>query len=505
MATTGQPLSGNQISVNHDYVVGEVRHRGSISTVYAGTWRLFDLPVFILSLDRLHELELATRNQSRIVKVFCDEGGRIRGPHLPDIIDSARASQPPGMIVMRLPEGELLIQLLQREGRISATRTLRILRGVARALRTCRRQAAPHRGPTADRIWLDERGEPTLLAYGEVLRRRDMSAMRGRRTVEHMWHIPPEVYRDYGDGEGAPVSALRTAIGNDGSAALEDAEAAEVWALGALAYHCLAGHHPYFVYPGDHSRCVANMLQSIRIPLPQEVDFLQSVVDRALADDPAERYASCGEFIDALSRAVAPDAPSEKELEARRDASPAESWARSGQLDETPASHESGDDDTTPRALHEARIRARIWMIAAGALLVCAIALALLDARRPATVLVTSEPPGLEIAEVTGHLDTPRGRTPIVLRNRRLGETVELRTIGPNGEAGEPQAIEVRDLQDLGRCRWLEVVPEVVPASAANPSEEAADAQAAPEGETNDEGAESPEEAGEAEGAAPSP
>jgi serine/threonine-protein kinase len=73
----------------------------------------------------------------------------------------------------------------------------------------------------------------------------------------------------------------------------------DVYSLGVVAFECLAGRRPF-----DADSPIATALAHIREPvpdLPADVpDDLAAVVRRALAKDPAERYADGGEFAAAL-------------------------------------------------------------------------------------------------------------------------------------------------------------------------------------------------------------
>ena len=85
---------------------------------------------------------------------------------------------------------------------------------------------------------------------------------------------------------------------------------ADIYSLGCVLYECLAGTQPY---PRDtematlyaHVQAPPPSLAEARPELPPAID---AVIARALAKDPAERYASAGELARALAVAATPDA-----------------------------------------------------------------------------------------------------------------------------------------------------------------------------------------------------
>jgi serine/threonine-protein kinase len=80
--------------------------------------------------------------------------------------------------------------------------------------------------------------------------------------------------------------------------------ATDVYALGAVAYHCLTGEPPF---SGDNPLQVAlKHLQDPPPPLPDDIPApVRTVVERALAKDPADRYPSAAALAAAARAALA--------------------------------------------------------------------------------------------------------------------------------------------------------------------------------------------------------
>jgi streptogramin lyase len=80
----------------------------------------------------------------------------------------------------------------------------------------------------------------------------------------------------------------------------------DVYALGCVAYFCLTGHPPFGgtteTLRFSHMNADPPLLSAGLAAVPRAVD---GVLSRAIAKQPADRYASCGEFVAALRTAAA--------------------------------------------------------------------------------------------------------------------------------------------------------------------------------------------------------
>ena len=81
--------------------------------------------------------------------------------------------------------------------------------------------------------------------------------------------------------------------------------ATDIYALGAVAYHCLAGRPPF---DGDNALQVAlRHLEDEPDPLPDDVPPpVRALIGRAMAKDPADRYESAADLAEAALAATAP-------------------------------------------------------------------------------------------------------------------------------------------------------------------------------------------------------
>lgn len=83
---------------------------------------------------------------------------------------------------------------------------------------------------------------------------------------------------------------------------------ADIYSLGVMAYEMLSGHLPF----GSARESAASMMYmqvyTPAPPIPEAGPALQTVIDRVLAKDPHQRYASAGAFAEALETASSTEA-----------------------------------------------------------------------------------------------------------------------------------------------------------------------------------------------------
>src|SRR6266540_6932481 len=171
-------------------------------------------------------------------------------------------------LVMELVEGEPLSVLLAREGRLSAAHTLNVLAQSALALDSAHQAGVVHRDVKPSNLLLRRDGVVKVTDFG-IARAADEAPRTDAGMVV---------------GTAAYLSPEQVAC-------CPATPASDVYALGVVAYECLAGRRPF---TGEHP--VALALAHRRHappPLPSDVpEPVRALVEMAMAKDPAARPAN---------------------------------------------------------------------------------------------------------------------------------------------------------------------------------------------------------------------
>jgi serine/threonine-protein kinase len=195
-------------------------------------------------------------------------------------------------IAMRYVEGEDLATLLAREGLLAPLRAVELARQIGDALDAAHARGLVHRDVKPANVLV------AAVAAGEHCYLTDFGLARASQdemltpTAAHLsgtiaYAAPERIAGRFVDGR------------------------ADVYSLGCVLFECLAGAPP-FVRRRPSATVAAHMddqppsVWSLRPELPSELD---DIVARALAKEPGERYASCGELTQAARAALAPAEP----------------------------------------------------------------------------------------------------------------------------------------------------------------------------------------------------
>jgi Protein kinase domain len=207
---------------------------------------------------------------------------KLRHPNIVDVYDFGEIEGTPYMIVEYVPGGSLSWRM--SHGPLDELTALKYLRGIAAGLDYAHQHGIVHRDVKPANVLLTDEDTPVLADFGlaKLLQGSSLKSMTGVTTGTPAYMAPEQV-------TGSKVGP-----------------ASDRYSLTTIAYEMLTGVIPFdgealmeLLYAQVHRDPVP---PSARQPsLNRSVDV---VVMRGLAKDPAARWESCGEFVDALSSAL---------------------------------------------------------------------------------------------------------------------------------------------------------------------------------------------------------
>ena len=187
-----------------------------------------------------------------------------------------------------LPGGDFAQRM--RKG-VEQAEIVRVLTGIAKALGFAHQQGVVHRDVTPGNIMFDAADTPLLTDFGIA------RALSGSTRITSTGvSIGTSNYMSPEQARGSEVDAR-----------------SDLYSLGALAFEALAGRPPY-QGPDGFAVAYAHVFEPIP-RLQPEIGHWQAFIDKALAKDPKDRFASADEFIAGLQgvptpgRGTAPGTP----------------------------------------------------------------------------------------------------------------------------------------------------------------------------------------------------
>jgi len=285
-------------------------------------------------------------------------------------------------IAMEYVAGRSLKTIVREQGPLEPALAIDIVIQILRAARSAHRRGVIHRDLKPHNVILDEEGRARVTDFGIARAGASDMTLTGS-IMGTAQYLSPE------QAQGFAVSAT-----------------SDLYSVGVILYELLTGVVPF---EGETAVAIAFKQVSAEPRPPSELNpalpqSLDAVVLRALAKDPAQRYADADELIAALQRerdalpALA-GAPAAVAYHAPPPAAP----VGTGSLLLAPAgagAFAAQEDDAAPPENGERRRRALLWGGAALVLLACAAVLVL---------VLTQSPQSVRVPVVTGQTEQSAG------------------------------------------------------------------------------------------------
>ena len=189
---------------------------------------------------------------------------------------------------MRFIDGPDLGTRLAISGTMAPKEVARILAPIADAVDYAHQRGVIHRDLKPSNILLDSGGRPYLTDFGLGMRTQDGvdEASTPGIVIGTLEYMAPEMFTN---GGRTPITP-----------------AIDIYALGCVAYTCLAGHSPFRADTPEktmdaHLNQPIPSLMMTRPDIPPAID---GALARALAVAPADRYATAAELIPAIESAA---------------------------------------------------------------------------------------------------------------------------------------------------------------------------------------------------------
>ncbi|MEV4810892.1 serine/threonine-protein kinase [Micromonospora avicenniae] len=193
----------------------------------------------------------------------------LRHPGVAQVYDygeTSRSGAPVAYLVMECVQGQPLSERIAEAGRLGVAEAMSVAAQTACALQAAHDAGVVHRDVKPHNLIIEPDGHVVLVDFGVAVTQ-DTASLTGTNEVlgTALYMAPEQVSRN------------------------ETTAAIDIYALGAVVYHCLAGRPPY---QGGNALAVAlRHLEDEPPPLPEDVPAeVRQLVATAMAKQPAHRF-----------------------------------------------------------------------------------------------------------------------------------------------------------------------------------------------------------------------
>jgi serine/threonine-protein kinase len=282
------PLVGQTLA--EKYLIEQLIKRGGMGAVYRGKHVMMDKTVAI------KVLRPALAGDDVVVARFSREAkaaSRISHPHAVTVTDFGESENGVVFLVMEYLDGRTLKDIIRSEGALPLDRIVEIVRQVSGALDAAHQQGVVHRDLKSENIMLSETNGgdwAKVLDFGIAKIQQPEGARDNDITAANLVIGTPQYMSPEQCSQSGPIDAR-----------------SDVYSLGVIVFEMLSGRVPF---TGD-SPTVIMMKQvqddppPIRDLRPDLPDGVGSLVKKALAKQPIDRFQTAGELYEAFAAAAA--------------------------------------------------------------------------------------------------------------------------------------------------------------------------------------------------------
>ena len=248
--------------------------RGGMATVYRANDPRSEREVAIKVLPRemLHDPQFRTRFEREAKTI-----AMLEHPAIVPVYDFGEEDGQPYFVMRYMTGGSLSDRL--KNGPLTVPEVTRLMARLAPALDSAHSKGIIHRDLKPANILFDQYGEPYISDFGIAKLTEAQGSMTGSAIVGTPAYMSPE----QAQGEGVDRRS-------------------DIYGLGVIIFEALTGQQPY---SGDTPMSV--VVKHITDPVPHILDLkpdlptgIEKIVEKALAKDKNERFATCQALADAL-------------------------------------------------------------------------------------------------------------------------------------------------------------------------------------------------------------
>jgi len=266
-----------KVALADRYTIEREIGRGGMATVYLARDVKHDRPVALKVLRPELAAVLGAERFLREIRLTA----QLQHPHILTLIDSGEAD---GFLYYVMPyvEGESLRQRLEREGQLPLDEALSTTRAIASALDFAHASGVIHRDIKPENVMLHQ-GEPMVADFGIALA---VSTAGRERLTETGLSLGTPAYMSPEQASAEPRLDGRS----------------DQYSLACVLYEMLAGEPPY---TGPTAQAI--IAKRLTEPIPhlgtvrRVSPAVEAAVTKALAKTPADRFATVGAFVVALT------------------------------------------------------------------------------------------------------------------------------------------------------------------------------------------------------------